>query len=91
MDRGGGGMSDIFAFNGSQEAGYAQPAPIADPDLAKARIPASLRRAERVKLAHHVVTELVRHYTWLSQRNPSGLILDSTRLVPAPGNTITLV
>ena len=62
-------MSDIFAFNGSEEAGYAQPVPIADADSAKARIPASLRRAERAGWPTASEPELVRHYTWLSQRN----------------------
>ena len=68
MDRGGGDMSDIFAFNGSEDAGYAQPAPIADADAAIARIPTSLRRAERAAWPTASEPELVRHYTWLSQR-----------------------
>ena len=62
-------MSDIFAFKGSEDAGYAQPAPIADAEAAKERIPTSLRRAERAAWPTASEPELVRHYTWLSQRN----------------------
>ncbi|DAC51316.1 MAG: glycine dehydrogenase (aminomethyl-transferring) [Euryarchaeota archaeon] len=66
---GGGGVSDIFAFNGAATSGYAQPAPLLEDGEASAGIPESMRRATLPRWPRASEPELVRHFTWLSQRN----------------------
>ena len=58
-------MSDLFAFNGAEGAGYAQPAPISDDYT----IPKSLQRRELPRWPRASEPEIVRHYTWLSTRS----------------------
>ena len=58
-------MSDLFAFNGSDNAGYAQP----DPIPVKFSIPSGLERKTPPKWPRASEPELVRHYTWLSTRS----------------------
>ena len=60
-------MSDIFEFNGAEGTGWSQPEPIISE--AHGTIPKSLARAELPKWPRASEPELVRHYTWLSQRN----------------------
>ena len=60
-------MSDIFEFNGAEGTGWSQPGPIIGD--AQDTIPKSLVRAELPKWPRASEPELVRHYTWLSQRN----------------------
>ena len=58
-------MSALFAFNGAEGAGYAQPAPISDDYT----IPKSLQRRELPRWPRASEPEIVRHYTWLSTRS----------------------
>lgn len=62
-------MSDLFAFNGAPEAGYAQPEPLDSLEAVLSAIPQSLRRANLPDWPRASEPELVRHYTWLSKRN----------------------
>ena len=62
-------MSDLFAFDGAPEAGYAQPAPLLSEEEAIAGIPESIRRKSLPRWPRASEPELVRHYTWLSRRN----------------------
>ena len=62
-------MSNIFSFNGSEDAGYSQPKPLVDSKEAKSAIPDSLLRKKRAGWPTASEPELVRHYTWLSRRN----------------------
>ena len=62
-------MSNIFSFNGSEEAGYSQPMPLVDSNQAKSAIPDTLLRKKRAGWPTASEPELVRHYTWLSRRN----------------------
>jgi len=62
-------MSDLFAFNGSPSAGYAQPAPLLSADEVSKVIPNSLKRAALPAWPCASEPELVRHYTWLSTRS----------------------
>jgi glycine dehydrogenase subunit 2 len=58
-------MSDLFAFNGAEGAGYAQPAPMDAP----IHIPTALKRADLPRWPRASEPEIVRHYTWLSTRS----------------------
>ena len=58
-------MSDLFEFNGSEGAGYAQPAPISD----EFSIPSELQRSDLPRWPRASEPELVRHFTWLSTRS----------------------
>ena len=60
-------MSDIFEFNGAAGSGWSQPEPIME-DAADT-VPPSLRRLNLPEWPRASEPELVRHYTWLSQRN----------------------
>ena len=62
-------MSDLFAFDGAPEAGYAQPVPLLSEEEAIAGIPESIRRKSLPRWPRASEPELVRHYTWLSRRN----------------------
>ena len=62
-------MSDIFAFKGAHDAGYAQPSPILSGDEVSGLIPNSMLRKNPPKWPTASEPELVRHYTWLSSRN----------------------
>ena len=50
-------MSDLFAFNGVEGAGYAQPAPVS----ADYEIPSALRRANLPRWPRASEPEIVRH------------------------------
>ncbi|MDE0707624.1 MAG: aminomethyl-transferring glycine dehydrogenase subunit GcvPB [Candidatus Poseidoniales archaeon] len=58
-------MSDLFAFNGAQGAGYAQPKPISEAFT----IPVDLQRSKLPRWPRASEPEIVRHYTWLSTRS----------------------
>ncbi|MAK95268.1 MAG: aminomethyl-transferring glycine dehydrogenase subunit GcvPB [Candidatus Thermoplasmatota archaeon] len=60
-------MSDIFEFNGAAGSGWSQPEPMME-DAADT-VPPSLRRLNLPEWPRASEPELVRHYTWLSQRN----------------------
>ena len=60
-------MSDLFEFNGAKGSGWSQPEPIIE-DAANT-VPNSLRRSSLPRWPRASEPELVRHYTWLSQRN----------------------
>jgi len=60
-------LSDIFDFNGAAGSGWSQPEPIIEG--ANETVPESLRRNNLPKWPRASEPELVRHYTWLSQRN----------------------
>jgi|TARA_B100001540_G_scaffold269563_1_gene252296 glycine dehydrogenase subunit 2 len=60
-------LSDIFEFNGAAGSGWSQPEPIME-DAADT-VPPSLRRLNLPEWPRASEPELVRHYTWLSQRN----------------------
>lgn len=67
MGQGGERLSDIYQFNGAAGTGWSQPKPILDG--AQSTVPESLRRASLPRWPRASEPELVRHYTWLSQRN----------------------
>jgi len=67
MGFGGERLSDIYQFNGAAGTGWSQPAPILEE--AGDTVPASLRRTRLPRWPRASEPELVRHYTWLSQRN----------------------
>ena len=58
-------MSDLFAFNGAEGAGYAQP----DPISSEFEIPEKLQRNTLPRWPRASEPEIVRHYTWLSTRS----------------------
>ena len=58
-------MSDLFAFQGAQGAGYAQPEAISQ-DYS---IPDALQRNSLPRWPRASEPEIVRHYTWLSTRS----------------------
>ncbi len=60
-------MSEIFDFNGAKGSGWSQPEPMKEDAINT--IPSSLRRSTLPKWPRASEPELVRHYTWLSQRN----------------------
>ncbi|MED5231475.1 MAG: aminomethyl-transferring glycine dehydrogenase subunit GcvPB [Candidatus Thermoplasmatota archaeon] len=60
-------MSDLFEFNGAKGSGWSQPEPIIE--NAANTVPNSLRRSSLPRWPRASEPELVRHYTWLSQRN----------------------
>ena len=60
-------MSDIFEFNGAAGSGWSQPEPMMEGALET--VPNSLRRTSLPEWPRASEPELVRHYTWLSQRN----------------------
>ena len=60
-------MSDIYEFNGAAGSGWSQPPPMFEG--AEKTIPISLRRSKLPEWPRASEPELVRHYTWLSQRN----------------------
>ena len=60
-------MSDIFQFNGAAGSGWSQPEPILLD--AVETVTESLRRTNLPEWPRASEPELVRHYTWLSQRN----------------------
>ncbi len=62
-------MSDLFAFNGVSEAGYAQPSPLKESTDVIAAIPPNMRRSSPPRWPTASEPEIVRHYTWLSTRN----------------------
>jgi len=62
-------MSDLFAFNGARGAGWSQPLPLIDKEVLISSIPAKLRRQNLPKWPRASEPEIVRHYTWLSNRN----------------------
>ena len=62
-------MSDIFSFNGSQNAGWSQPQPILSDSEILDTIPKSMLRDNPPNWPRASEPELVRHYTWLSRRN----------------------
>ncbi len=67
MGCGGELLSDIYQFNGAAGTGWSQPAPMIDG--AQSTVPESLRRSSLPRWPRASEPELVRHYTWLSQRN----------------------
>lgn len=67
MGQGGERLSDIYQFNGAAGTGWSQPKPILEG--AQSTVPESLRRASLPRWPRASEPELVRHYTWLSQRN----------------------
>jgi glycine dehydrogenase subunit 2 len=69
LDFRGEKMSDIFAFNGSSNAGWAQPKPILSELDIKSTVPDSMLRTRPPAWPRASEPELVRHYTWLSRRN----------------------
>ncbi|MEC8874815.1 MAG: aminomethyl-transferring glycine dehydrogenase subunit GcvPB, partial [Candidatus Thermoplasmatota archaeon] len=62
-------MSDLFSFNGAEGAGWSQPDPILDYIEARETVPRALVRSELPEWPRASEPELVRHYTWLSNRN----------------------
>ena len=60
-------MSEIFDFNGAKGSGWAQPEPMMEDAINS--VPSSLRRSKLPRWPRASEPELVRHYTWLSQRN----------------------
>ena len=60
-------MSDIYQFKGAVGTGWSQPEPMVE-GVAET-VPLSLRRAILPRWPRASEPELVRHYTWLSQRN----------------------
>ena len=62
-------MSDLFAFAGTDQAGYAQPTPLLLEEEARSCIPDSIQRSAAPNWPRASEPELVRHYTWLSTRN----------------------
>ena len=62
-------MSDLFAFNGAEGAGWSQPSPSLGDDESWSTVPKALRRASPPAWPRASEPELVRHYTWLSSRN----------------------
>ena len=60
-------MSEIFDFNGAKGSGWSQPEPIKEGSINT--VPSSLRRSKLPRWPRASEPELVRHYTWLSQRN----------------------
>jgi|TARA_B100000405_G_C16717271_1_gene421300 glycine dehydrogenase subunit 2 len=62
-------LSDIFSFNGSQNAGWSQPQPILSDSEILDTIPKSMLRDNPPNWPRASEPELVRHYTWLSRRN----------------------
>ena len=60
-------MSDLFMFNGAKGTGWSQPEPMIND--ASETIPVRLLRANLPRWPRASEPELVRHYTWLSQRN----------------------
>ena len=69
MDTGGWLLSDLFSFNGAEGAGWSQPDPILDYMEARETVPRALVRSELPEWPRASEPELVRHYTWLSNRN----------------------
>ena len=91
MDKRGEILSDIFAFNGSSNAGWSQPKPILPISQIKETVPKSMLRSNPPAWPRASEPELVRHYTWLSRRNfgidtREGLVL----LSATSGTSITL-
>ena len=62
-------MSDLFAFRGADGAGWSQPEPTMGAEASWATVPEVLRRKSPPALPKASEPELVRHYTWLSNRN----------------------
>ena len=62
-------MSDLFSFNGAEGAGWSQPEPMLGDDAARSTIPEGLARSRLPEWPRASEPELVRHYTWLSNRN----------------------
>jgi len=60
-------LSDVFEFNGAAGSGWSQPEPMIEDALET--VPDSLRRTSLPEWPRASEPELVRHYTWLSQRN----------------------
>ena len=60
-------MSDIFESNGAKGSGWSQPEPMKEGAINA--VPSSLRRSTLPRWPRASEPELVRHYTWLSQRN----------------------
>ncbi len=60
-------MSEIFDFNGAKGSGWSQPEPMKKDAINT--VPSSLRRSTLPRWPRASEPELVRHYTWLSQRN----------------------
>ena len=60
-------LSDIYEFNGAAGSGWSQPPPMFEG--AEETIPIALRRSKLPEWPRASEPELVRHYTWLSQRN----------------------
>ena len=60
-------MSEIFDFNGAKGTGWSQPEPMKKDAINT--VPSSLRRSALPRWPRASEPELVRHYTWLSQRN----------------------
>ena len=60
-------MSEIFDFNGAKGSGWSQPEPMMEDAINS--VPSSLRRSKLPRWPRASEPELVRHYTWLSQRN----------------------
>ena len=60
-------MSDIYQFKGAVGTGWSQPEPMVEGVVET--VPLSLRRATLPRWPRASEPELVRHYTWLSQRN----------------------
>ena len=62
-------MSDLFSFNGAEGAGWSQPEPILEEGVARSTVPQALVRDRLPGWPRASEPELVRHYTWLSNRN----------------------
>ena len=62
-------MSDLFAFSGADGAGWSQPEPSMGAEASWNTVPEVLRRKSPPAWPKASEPELVRHYTWLSNRN----------------------
>ena len=62
-------MSDIFSFKGASGAGWSQPGPILGESEARNSIPEGIVRSSLPDWPRASEPEIVRHYTWLSNRN----------------------
>ena len=62
-------MSDIFSFRGAPGTGWSQPSPILEESEVRKSIPDGISRKSLPGWPRASEPEIVRHYTWLSNRN----------------------
>ena len=62
-------MSDIFSFRGAPGTGWSQPSPILEESEVRKSIPNGASRKALPGWPRASEPEIVRHYTWLSNRN----------------------